>query len=49
MLEGFSDLEQSAIAMHEWFVTLVQSGFSEDQALRLIAMSISNLGKDEDG
>jgi hypothetical protein len=49
MLDGFSDLEASSIAMHEWFVTLVDSGFSEEQALKLIAFSLLNQGDDTEG
>lgn len=38
----------SAIMLHEWFMSLLGAGFSEDQALRLIAASMSaNRGEPE--
>lgn len=51
MLDDFSDLEVSSFAMHEWFLTLLRSGFSEEQALKMISYTISNMnsGDDDEG
>jgi len=35
--EGLSALEESAIALHEVYKSLMSGGFTEDQALTLIA------------
>ena len=35
--DGMSPLEQDAANMHELFVALVKSGFSDQQALRLVS------------
>jgi len=32
-----SELRMAAAGMHEYFTTLVDSGFTEDQALKLLA------------
>ena len=36
VLEGFSALATSAIAMHEVFLGFMAAGFTEDQALKII-------------
>jgi hypothetical protein len=36
-----SELQGSCVAMHEMFTSLVAAGFSEDQALRLIAAMVA--------
>jgi hypothetical protein len=48
-MEGFEPLFASAVSLHEWFITLQEGGFTEDQAIKLIAFTISNLGKDTEG
>ena len=40
--DGFSALATSAIAVHEVFLGLVSAGFTEDQALTLVAKLILN-------
>lgn len=41
-------MRSTAIALHEWFVSLRDAGFTEDQALRLIVQSMTaNHGDDE--
>ena len=35
--EGLSALEESAIRLHEIYKTLIKGGFTEDEALSLIA------------
>jgi len=36
VLDGFSALATSAIAMHEVFLGFMSAGFTEDQALKII-------------
>lgn len=36
-LDDWTQLERSAIALHELFNTFVNAGFSEDQALKLVS------------
>lgn len=38
--EGMSPLAQDAANMHELFLALMEAGFNEDQALRLVAMLV---------
>ena len=40
-----SPLQQAAASSHEMFQTWVDAGFTEDQALRLIAYWLVELGK----
>jgi hypothetical protein len=40
-----SPLQQAASSAHEMFTTMVGAGFTEDQALRLIAYWLVELGK----
>lgn len=35
--EPFSKLAESAVQMHEWFGSLIEAGFTEEQALTLMA------------
>jgi hypothetical protein len=35
-----SPLEQDATSMHEMFLALMKSGFTEDQALKLVALLV---------
>ena len=35
--EGLSALEQSAVRLHEIYISLMAGGFTEDEALSLIA------------
>lgn len=35
-----SPLEQDATSMHEMFMALMKSGFTEDQALKLVALLV---------
>lgn len=43
---GVGVLVQDGIHMHEMFVSLVTAGFTEDQALRLVAMLADQVGPD---
>lgn len=43
-----SPLEQACNTMHELFLTLQRAGFTEDQALRLVAIYAATLRKEED-
>ena len=45
----WTNLEQGAIALHELFLTLQKAGFTESQALSVVAKLIANPGEDEDG
>lgn len=40
--EGLSALEESAVRLHEIYKTLVTGGFTEDEALSLIAKMTRN-------
>jgi hypothetical protein len=46
--EPFSNLVEAAVGMHEIFVTYVQSGFTENQALKLIAYILTGPRIDPD-
>ena len=35
---GWSALKRASVAIHELFVTLMSTGFTEDQALKLVSM-----------
>lgn len=37
---SFSTMTGAAIAMHEWFTSLINAGFTEQQALKLIAATM---------
>lgn len=41
--ESRSPLNEAAIALNEMFVTMMESGFTEEQALRLIAFLIEDM------
>ena len=43
--DTFSELKASAIAMHEWFCSLVGAGFTTEEALYLIAQISVGFGK----
>jgi len=43
-----SPLKEAAIALNEMFVTMMESGFSEEQALRLIAFLIEDMTFEND-
>jgi hypothetical protein len=47
MDDGLSGMEAAAAALHEWFITLMRVGFTEQQALSLIAHQV-NLSEDDD-
>ena len=38
--KGLASMTGAAIAMHEWYLSLVKAGFTEAQALRLIAATM---------
>jgi hypothetical protein len=42
-LEGFAALNLGAIALNEMFLNFIAAGFTEDQALTLLARIVSNL------
>ena len=42
-LEGFAALNVGAIALNEMFLNFMAAGFTEDQALTLVARIVSNL------
>jgi hypothetical protein len=42
-LEGFAALNLGAIALNEMFLNFMAAGFTEDQALTLLARIVSNL------
>ncbi len=46
--EGLSPLAQDAANMHEMFVALEQAGFTERQALQLVAFLIDRSDEDND-
>lgn len=46
--DGVSPLLQSAMMMHEMFVTYMAAGFTQDQSLRLIAYAMAASGEDGD-
>lgn len=37
----FSTLTEAAVAAHEWFVSLMDAGFTEDQALKFVVLQIN--------
>jgi hypothetical protein len=39
---SISSMTGAAIAMHEWFLSLIKAGFTEAQALKLIAATMKN-------
>ena len=41
--EAWSALKSASVALNEMFVTMVDSGFTEDQALRLVAHLIEGM------
>jgi len=43
MRQQWSPLESASLALNELFVTLTKTGFSEEQALRLIAFMIEDM------
>jgi hypothetical protein len=45
---GMSSMTGAAIAMHEWFLSLRKAGFSESQALKLIAATMKNQSDDDE-
>lgn len=45
-MEGWSQLEQGALALHELFLTLRGAGFTEEQALKIVASLIANPGEE---
>lgn len=45
--KALGSMTGAAIAMHEWFLSLVKAGFTEAQALRLISATMKN-DKDEE-
>jgi hypothetical protein len=44
---GISPMYEMAIVLHEMFTSLVASGFTEEQALRLTALMAQNGQQDE--
>jgi hypothetical protein len=46
--EPRADLRAAAHSTHEVFISLLESGFTEDQALRVIAYCIANAPDDDD-
>ena len=40
-------LTESAIVMHEMFLSLVAGGFTEEQALRLVVLLVQQSGESE--
>lgn len=44
-MDGWSQLEQGALALHELFLTLRGAGFTEEQALKIVASLIANPGE----
>jgi hypothetical protein len=43
---GVSLLTQDAIHMHELYLSLTRAGFTEDQALKLVALLADQVGPD---
>jgi len=46
--EENSQLKNATIALNEMFLTLIESGFQEQQALRLIAFLIEDMSMEDD-
>jgi hypothetical protein len=46
--DGMSPLEQDAANMHEMFLALIKSGFTERQALQLVAFLIDRADENND-
>ena len=46
--EGLSELESTAAQMHEVFCSFAAAGFTEDQALKLVAILINNSEEEGD-
>jgi len=44
----FSSLQVAAVGLHTMFETLVEAGFTQDQALRIIAYGMFQQGKTSD-
>ncbi len=40
--QGLSELESTAAQMHEVFCSFVEAGFTEDQALKLVAILLNS-------
>lgn len=40
--QGLSDLEATAAQMHEVFCSFIGAGFTEDQALKLVAILLNS-------
>lgn len=45
--EEWSNLKHAAVALHEMFVTLTDSGFTESQGLKIIAHLIDGSREEE--
>lgn len=45
--ENWTNLKQAAVALHEMFVTLTDSGFNESQGLKIIAHLIEGAREEE--
>ena len=45
---GLNSMTGAAIAMHEWFLSLKNAGFTEAQALKLIAATMKNNAEDDE-
>lgn len=46
--QGLTPLLATAVSLHEWFTALLEAGFSEDQAMKLIVQAmVSNPGDSE--
>jgi hypothetical protein len=44
--DPISSMGEAAVTLHEMFVSLVEGGFTEDQALRLLAYRLAADGDD---
>jgi len=42
VVQGWSPLEESAMRLHELYLTFVKSGFTKDEALDLIVKAMNN-------
>jgi hypothetical protein len=42
VIQGWSPLEESAMRLHELYLTFVKAGFTKDEALDLIVKAMNN-------
>lgn len=42
VVQGWSPLEESAVRLHELYLTFVKAGFTKDEALDLIVKAMNN-------